>query len=406
MRGLELVGCPDCGAIQRLADAPRAGSEDCSVCRSELRRTTGRSLDAALALAATTFLLLVPANLAPFLATGALGVSRHSLLSSGAVAMWTDGWPLLGVAVGLFVVVLPLVRFGLLSAVLLRLRGEGRPAWLGPAFRLSNELQIWAMPDVFLLGLWVAYARLSATISVSLGAGAYCFIVAAVGALFTRAVLDKRAVWRAIAQEPPAPEGAASACLSCDLLVPAEQEGRPCPRCGDAISSREPRGAARAIALTLAGMLLYIPANLFPIATLPIGITPTRYTVLEGVLDLAKAGLLGLAVLVFTASFAIPFLKLIGLSYCVLSVVRRSPRRLVFKTRVYRVVEEIGRWSMVDPFVIACFVPVMRYNNFIYGRAEAAAPAFAGVVVLTMIAARLFDPRRMWDAALAPRGAA
>jgi len=71
----------------------------------------------------------------------------------------------------------------------------------------------------------------------------------------------------------------------------------------------------------------------------------------------------------------------------------------VLKTRVYKIVEEIGRWSMVDPFVIACFVPVMQYNNFIYGRAEPAAPAFAAVVILTMIAARTFDPRLMWDAA-------
>ena len=149
--------------------------------------------------------------------------------------------------------------------------------------------------------------------------------------------------------------------------------------------------------------MFYIPANLYPIATLPIGLTPTRYTVLEGVIDLAKAGLLGLALLVFTASFAIPFLKLIGLSYCLSSILRKSPRRLVLKTRIYRVVEEIGRWSMVDPFVIACFVPVMHYNNLIYGRAEAAAPAFATVVVLTMIAARMFDPRVMWDVAARAR---
>ena len=74
----------------------------------------------------------------------------------------------------------------------------------------------------------------------------------------------------------------------------------------------------------------------------------------------------------------------------------------MFKTRVYRLIEEIGRWSMVDPFVIACFVPVMQYNALIYGRAEPAAPAFATVVVLTMIAARAFDPRLMWDVAMRP----
>ena len=400
------IGCPDCGALQRLPVPRRSSVIKCGVCNSELERTTGRSLDAALALACGTVLLLIPANLGPFLTTSVLGVSRHSRLGSSATAMWTDGWPLLGIMIGLFIVVFPLLRFSLLTLVLATLKTRARPRWLGPAFRLSNELQPWAMQDVFLLGLWVAYARLSATISVELGMGAYCLIAAGLCSLLTRATLDKRAVWHAIGEESAAPGGPVSACLGCDLLVPADQEGRHCPRCGDPISSREPEGVGRAVALTLAGVLFYIPANLFPIATLPIGLTPTRYTVLQGVIDLAQAGLLGLALLVFTASFAIPFLKLIGLSYCLASILRRSPRRLVFKTRIYRVVEEIGRWSMVDPFVIACFVPVMHYNNLIYGRAEAAAPAFATVVVLTMIAARMFDPRVMWDVAARVRKAA
>jgi paraquat-inducible protein A len=92
-------------------------------------------------------------------------------------------------------------------------------------------------------------------------------------------------------------------------------------------------------------------------------------------------------------------IKLLGLGWCLVSVVTRSRRFLRTKTRVYGLVEEIGRWSMIDPFVIAGFVPVTHYNNFIYGRAEPAAEAFTGVVVVTMLAARLFDPRLIWDAA-------
>jgi len=403
---LTKVGCPDCGALQSLSE--RVALARCEDCGSELNRTTGRSLSAALACAATVLLLLIPANLLPFLTTSVLGVSRQSRLISSATAMWSDGWPLLGIVIGLFVVVLPLVRFGLLTAVLGALQLSRQPPWLGRAFRWANGFQQWAMPDVFLLGLWVAYARLSATINVDVGSGALCFIAAAVLSLFTRATLDKREVWLRIgADREPVPGEESISCLACDLLVPAVEEGRPCPRCGQKLEAREPEGVARAIALTLAGAILYIPANLYAIATLPIGLHPTKYTVLEGVKDLAQARLIGLALLVFCASFAIPFLKLAGLSYCLMSVMRRSSRRLVFKTRVYKVVEEIGRWSMVDPFVIACFVPVMQYNAVIYGRAEPAAPFFTAVVVLTMVAARAFDPRLMWDAAgSSPRRAA
>ena len=255
------------------------------------------------------------------------------------------------------------------------------------------------MPDVFLLGLAVAYARLKASIAVDVGMGAMCFIGVGLLALFTRATLDKGAVWESILPLPETPPGESVTCTSCDWLAPLHAAGAPCPRCAARLHARKPEAVGRASALSLAALLFYIPANLLPLATLPIGLTPTRYTVLQGVIDLGQAHLFGLALLVFCASFAIPFLKLVGLGWCLASVLRRSSTRLRAKTRLYRVVEEIGRWSMVDPFVIACFVPVMQYNALIYGRAEAAATPFALVVVLTIVAARCFDPRIMWDAA-------
>jgi paraquat-inducible protein A len=394
------MGCPNCGALQTLSLESGATVASCGVCRSVLERTNGRSLDGALACSAATLLLLLPANLLPFLTTSAIGVSRQSVLGSGAVAMWADGWPWLAMAIGLFVVAFPLARFALLTAVLGALRLGAAPPWLGQAFRWANNLEQWAMADVFLLALWVAYARLAGTITVQLGMGAICFIAAGVLSMVTRAALNRAAVWRRIASDASlAPGVAACSCLACDVIAPASAAGGPCPRCGARLSTRETDSIARTVALAGAGVLLYIPANIFAIATIPIGLHPTQYNILQGVIDLFKAGLYGLAALVFCASFTIPFLKLLGLGYCLLSVFRRSDRRLVLKTRVYRIVEEIGRWSMVDPFVIACFVPVMRYNSFIYGRAEPAAPAFAAVVILTMIAARTFDPRLMWDAA-------
>ncbi len=377
----------------------RSAVVKCGRCRTELERTTGRSLNAALACAAATFLLLWPANLFPFLTTTVLGVSRQSVLASCGVSMWQDGWPLLGVVITLFVVILPFARFGLLTLVLGLLRFERRPAWIGRAFRHANVLQTWAMPDVFLLGLWVAYARLSATIPTFVGLGAQCFIGAGLLALVTRATLDKAAIWRAILPDDPAPaDEDAVTCPHCELVLPVEAEGHACPRCAKMVHARKPNAVARAAALTLAGLVMYVPANIYPIATLPIGLTPTSYNVLEGVKDLVQAGFMGLAALVFTASFAIPFAKLGGMGVCLWAVVRPAAKHLRWRTRIYRIIEEIGRWSMVDPFVIACFVPVTRYNDLLYGRAEPAAPFFTGVVILTIIAASSFDPRLMWDA--------
>lgn len=372
----------------------------CVACRNVLERTHGRSVSGALACSLATLLLLLPGNLLTFLTTRALGISRHSVVASAATSMLHDGWPFLALAVLLFAVVFPIVRFALLSAVLLCVERNRRPPWLGRAFRWANELETWAMPDVYLLGLTVAYFRLAAAINVSLGPGAICYILAGTLSLFVRATLDKAEVWRRIQPDIElSPEQPSVACFHCEQLHPAAAEGTPCGRCRYELQRRKLFSVPRTIALTVAAALLYIPANAFPIATLPVHYHPLGYTVLQGVIDLAKAGLLGLAALVFTASFAIPTLKLLGLGWCVQSVVRRRRERLVAKTRVYRVVEEIGRWSMVDPFVIGCFVPVMHYNSLIYGRAEPAASPFTAVVILTVISAKTFDARLMWDAA-------
>ena len=400
MTSAGVIGCPDCGTRQTIPAPAIASVIRCVSCAGLLERTHGRSITLALAFSAAVLLLLLPANLAMFLRTDALGVSRSSLLGSSALVMLRDGWPWLALVVALSVVVFPIVRFGLLTAVLGALELDRRPRWIGPAFLWANRLQTWAMPDVFLLGLAVAYARLADSIAVRVGPGALAFIAAGILSLFVRATLDKTAVWERIApDQAPADPVHALECPGCELLLPPEREGCACPRCSATIVRRKPQSLSRTIALTAAALLLYIPANIYPLATLPINYKPTTYTVLEGVIELAQAGLWDLALLVFCASFLIPFMKLAGISWCVWSVLTRSNTRLVAKTRVYRVVEEIGRWSMVDPFVIGAFVPVMTYNSLIYGRAEAAAVPFTAVVVLTIISAKTFDPRLMWDAA-------
>ncbi len=394
-----VIGCPNCGTRQELSPLAFGDTLYCVTCSTPLERRYGQSLVAALCCASATLLLLVPANVEIFLRTEALGVSRHSYLSSTAGAILEGGWPWLALAIFLFVVVFPIVRFALLTLVLGHIYLGRRSPWLGRAFRWANRLETWAMIDVFLLALAVTYVRIQDVISVHLGNGAIFLICAGVLSLLTRAVLDKAEVWEAIAPDnAPADPLDAVACLECDLLVEATEVDTPCPRCAAILRHRQVESIPITFALTVAALLLYIPANLYPIATLPIHYRPTSYTVLGGVIDLADANFYGLALLVFVASFVIPVLKLIGLGWCALSVLMRSRRQLVAKTQVYRIVEEIGRWSMVDPFVIGCLAPVLNYNALIHGGAGPAALPFTTVVILTIFSAKTFDPRLMWDA--------
>jgi paraquat-inducible protein A len=392
------VECRNCGLLQIQPRVERRDIVSCSRCMTQLEHSAGKSLDATLACSVAILLLLIPAWTAPFLTASALGATRTSFLPMSVSVVWSDGSPLLAVIVFLFVLIFPLMRFGGLTAVLLALRLGRRQAWLAPAFKMCNALQTWAMLDVFLLGLMVAYFRLRSSLVVSMGAGAICFILAGLLALVARATLDKAEVWRLLGADAQAVRAPTMRCPGCDLVMQRADTPKTCPRCHSSVTARKKNAYSRSVALLLAAGLMYLPANIYPIATIPIDITPTSYTVLGGVIDLVKSHLLGLAALVFTASFTIPLLKMLGLAWCASSAMCRSCRHLVAKTRVFRVVEEIGRWSMVDPLTIACFVPVLQFNALIDGHAEPAVVPFSAVVILTTLAVQLFDPRRMWDA--------
>jgi paraquat-inducible protein A len=393
------VECRNCGFLQIQPPVGRRDIVSCSRCKTQLEHSAGKSLDATLACSAAIMLLLIPAWTAPFLTASALGATRTSFLPMSVSVVWRDGSPLLALIVCLFVLTFPLIRFGALTAVLLALRLGWRPTWLRSAFRICNALQAWAMLDVFLLGLMVAYYRLNSSLVVSLAPGAICFILAGLLSLVARATLDKAQVWRLIGPDRSSIRAPSMMCPACELVMLRADEPKICPRCHATVTARKTSPYSRSMALLLAAGLMYLPANIYPIATIPIDFSPTSYTVLGGVIDLVRSHLLGLAALVFTASFTIPLLKMLGLAWCASSAMCGSCRFLVGKTRVFRVIEEIGRWSMVDPLTIACFVPVLQFNALIDGHAEPAVVPFSAVVILTTLAVQFFDPRKMWDVA-------
>jgi paraquat-inducible protein A len=392
-----LLSCRHCATVHSL-QARRVAAFDCHVCGLGLERLTGRSLDRALATSIAALVLLLPANGLPFLTTRLFGAAEHSHLISSAEVLWNEGWPGVAVVVALLVMILPILRFALLTAVLGALRLGLRPHWLGPVFRASNELQTWAMADVFLVAFLIAYARLAATVSVALGPGAYCLIGAGLLILLSRATLDKAAIWRLIQPQPPvSAQAGVISCDGCGLLAPMSALRTPCPRCDKTLEARKKNAVGRAAALTLAAVVVYLPANVYPIATIPINLRPTAYNILGGVIDLAGAHLYGLAGVVLVASFVIPILKLTAMAWFIHAVRSHARKAPVLKTRLFQFVDEIGRWSMVDPFTIAAFVPVVRFNALLTARAETAAPFFTAVVILTILAAKVFDPRLMWD---------
>jgi paraquat-inducible protein A len=396
------IACPHCATVQFLGTIPPRSAAICPTCANPLERTRGRSVHAALACALATFLLLLPANLLPLMQISLLGRTRESRIISGVITFWAHRWVITAPLVCAFVVVLPIVRYGLLSTVLAHVLLGRRRSWLGAAFRWGQHLDPWAMPEVFLIGCAIGYSRVAVNLPVIMHWGGICLIAAAFLAMTTRAVLDRRTIWRALAPERPPPPGDAPAvaCTVCDMVVAAELEGGRCPRCRARLTARKPNAVVYTVALTSAALLLYLPANIYPMSTdMQLG-ESVPHRIIDGIRELFQAGLWPLGVLIFCASIAIPMLKIAGLGWFVLSIRLRSRRHLRLKCRLYRFIDEIGRWSNVDVFTIAVFVPLLQFGALATARAATGAPAFILVVVLTMLATRLFDPRLMWDAAL------
>jgi paraquat-inducible protein A len=396
------IACPDCGTLEEIPRLLRRDTAVCVRCRTDLEKTTGRSLGAALACSLATLLLLVPVNVLPLLRVDIFNMHSQNVTAAGVAQLWQRGWFLLAGLSAMFVIILPCVRFGLLSGVLGALRLGRRPPWLGAAFRWSLWLDPWAMLDVYLLAGCIGYYRLvnidQARITIELGGA--CFIAAAFLTMLSRATLDARTVWRAIGGETRPPHGEpVLGCTTCDLVQPLAHEGRPCPRCGARLRVRKLDAVGWTAALLIAALVLIFPANLYPMnISNHLGQT-SRYTIMTGVHILFKSGLWPLGALIFCTSVLTPAAKIFALGWCVLSVWRGSRRRLIAKTRMLRLIAEMGRWSKTDPFAIVFFVPLVHFGALGSEDAGWGATAFMMMTFLTMVASVTFDPRLMWDVA-------
>lgn len=170
-----------------------------------------------------------------------------------------------------------------------------------------------------------------------------------------------------------------------------------CQRCGAAMHFRKPDSIARTWAFLIAACIMYIPANVLPIMTVTsLGHTEAD-TIMSGVVYFIVSGSWPLALIIFTASVFVPVLKLVLLTFLLISVQINSNWRPKERTRLYRVTEAVGRWSMVDIYVVTLMVALVKIQGLADIEAGPGAVAFASVVVLTMFSAMSFDPRLIWD---------
>jgi paraquat-inducible protein A len=170
-----------------------------------------------------------------------------------------------------------------------------------------------------------------------------------------------------------------------------------CPRCQSRIEHRAPFSTETTLAWLVAGVVLYIPANLLPVMHTSGLLGESDSTILGGILEFWRAGDWDIALLIFTASVAVPFTKFIAIGLLLFTVRRGSRWQQHQRTTLYRVVEFIGYWSMLDVIVVALTSALMQFQLLGSAEPRLGIAFFCGVVVVTMLAALSFDPRLIWD---------
>lgn len=375
----------------------------CFKCDNVLLTGQGQWLDVTLATTMTAAILFLVANVFPFL-TLEIGPQSHTItIIDGFFALLErDNW-LLATLIITTLFIFP--AFEILAYLYLLLPYKFNRRWKGQRTLLRWLIfaKGWSMMEIFLLSMVIASIKMADMALLRLGVGSYALFGLVAVLMFTYRKLDLQQLWGWIDPNnyfSADDEETVYDCRVCQAMVGEHviDETHECPRCKAEMHRRIPHSLQKTAALVAAAIVLYIPANLLPIMTYDtLGVQSTS-TIFGGVIELIVAGLYGIAAVVFIASIFVPMLKFAILIYLLWAVKFNYVRGVRHRIVLYRLTELIGRWSMVDVFVVTIFVAIVQFGFVYTVEPEGAIIAFGAVVVLTMIAAETFDPRLLWDA--------
>jgi paraquat-inducible protein A len=398
----ELIACHECDHLHRYVSIPVGAKANCEHCGSLLYRHIPDSLNRTLALYSTALVLFLIANCFPFLSLTLGGRIVENILLSGGWAMYEMGMGELGFLIFLTSVGFPFITIAGMLYLLVSVRLGYTPPGMGPIYRLVNMVTPWSLVSVFMLGVLIAIVKLQDIADVIIGTSFFALTTLLIIYAAARANFDPRIIWSQTAHTNPTESELKSSirylnCHTCGLLSEERPHEQHCPRCTTPLHHRKHGSIEATWALLLAAVILIIPANVYPVMTVIRFGQGEPNTIISGVLHLIESGMWGLAMIVFVASIVVPVMKLIVLSFLLISVQKKSIWRPKDRTLLYRVTEVVGAWSMVDIFLVGLLSALVSLDALSTIRPGIGATFFAGVVVVTMFAAHQFDPRLIWD---------
>jgi paraquat-inducible protein A len=370
-----------------------------------------------LAYAIGALILLIVSNLFPIVGLQ-LNENRTDVALYRAIsALFEQGEVPVGILVATTTMVVPTLELIAIIYMILPLKFGHIPPYFAQVYRAIHWSRPWGMIEVFMLGVLVSLVKLANFAEVVPGVALWSFgllilLMAAVAfsfnppelwAKFAKVSGRETTTTSKLALKPGRPSARRNGlmrCSSCGELhhEPGHITGLlRCVRCGARMHSRRLNSPERTWAFLAAAAVFYIPANLLPVMHTRSLLDSESDTIISGIMLLWRSGSWPLAILVFFASIVVPLMKLIVITFLLVTIGRRSRWRPKLRSKLHRFVEEIGRWSMLDIYVVTLLAALVQLRGLASVEVEHGAAAFAVVVVMTMFAAQSLDPRLIWD---------
>ena len=413
--------CPGCDLLLDKVEPTPGHTVVCPRCGLRLHREQANSVQRSLALSVTGLLLFLPANFLPLMHLRVMGTEVSSSLFEASLSMFSQGQPFVGSIVLLTGFVFPLVILSLLLWVSAGIALDWNNRLLPDGMRWYRHLTEWAMQDVYLIGIFVTIIKISHTATIDFGQGFFCFLALVITTVAAQSSVDKPLFWSLLEKNSDCPspmyrvpttartgrEAGLVLCHSCHKTLPhsflAQQSqghhAQHCPRCGEHMHFRKQGSISRTWALLLTAAILSLPANLLPIMEVRQFGQPMVSTIMDGIRFFFQEGSYGIGIIILTASILVPLFKVSGMALILCSIHFNWTSWMRHKSLMFRFIEFIGRWSMLDIFVIALLCALVRFGFLSSISAAPAALYFTGVVLATMFAAISFDQRLLWDTA-------
>ncbi|MFD1803337.1 membrane integrity lipid transport subunit YebS [Mixta tenebrionis] len=387
--------CPQCDTLFSLPDVTSRQSAHCPRCNAKILNGRDWSMTRLTAMAVTMFLLMPFAFTEPLIQIRLLGTPIRASLLAGIMQMTMQGDILTAAMVTFCTIGAPVT---LAAAIVFLFFGNRLGMNLRPVLLMLDRLKEWVMLDIYLVGVAVASIKVKDYADIEAGYGLVAFVALMTLSLLTMIHLNVEQLWHRFYPQPQ-PEVAREKlqiCLNCHHTGLPDDRGR-CPRCHTRLAHRRPYSLQKSWAALISATVLLVPANLLPISIIYLNGGRQEDTIFSGILSLGS-GNIPVAAIVFIASILVPFTKILVLLVLLISIHFRCQQGLKTRIRLLRLVTWIGRWSMLDLFVISLTMSLVNRDQLLAFTMGPAAFYFGAAVILTILAVQWLDSRLIWDA--------